>query len=322
MTGGRGLPAYLLGRLARLALVVLGVTALVFFLLRTVPGDPIRARYGIDTSLSQEDYAALRAEYGLDQPAPVQYVRWLQHAAKGDLGESILQRRDVSHLLWKSGKVTLQVQTASFLLALIVGVGAGSLAAIKAGSWTDRILSTVSLAGVAAPSYFLGILLILLFAVRLDWLPVTGWHPLIPDVKEGLRHLALPALTGALAGPVAVLLRYSRAALLEVLQQDYVRTARSKGLSTTVVTLRHALPNASVLILSVAGLMFANVLAGSVIIERLFTIPGMGRLVTEAVVQHDYPLVQGAVLVIAIVVVLVNTVVDLLYSFVDPRIRR
>ena len=317
-----GLLKYLLGRMARLILVVFGVTLLVFFLLRTVPGDPIRARYGIDTALSAEDYSALRKEYGLDKPVPIQYVNWLQHVVQGDMGESILQRRDVAPLLWKSGKITLQVQTTSFVLALVFGIAAGCLAAIKAGTLLDRALSTIALAGVATPSYFLGILLILLFAVKLDWLPVTGWRPLIPDVKEGLRHLALPAITGALAGPLAVLLRYSRASLLEVLEQDYVRTARSKGLSTMVVTIRHAMPNASVLILSVAGLMFANILAGSVIIERLFSIPGMGRLVTEAVIQHDYPLVQGAVLVIAIVVVFVNTMVDLLYMVVDPRIRR
>lgn len=298
------------------------VTIMLFLLMSFVPGDPITARYGMDgSSLNAEQEAALRKEYGLNQPLAVQYLSWVRALATGDLGDSIEQRRPVTTILKERVPVTLQISGFALLLSVALAAPLGVVAAVKHNSVWDRLVSGFALAGVAMPAFWLGLLLLILFSVKLSWFPVTGFTRVTTDPLEAIRASFLPALTAALGGTTAMILRQLRAGLIDVMRQDYIRTARAKGVRARTVVLRHGVRNAMLPTVTVIGLATAHLLGGSVVIERVFNIPGMGRLIIDAMNARDYPVVQGVVLLITIFVVVINLLTDLTYAYLDPRIR-
>ncbi|HEU5100578.1 MAG TPA: ABC transporter permease [Roseiflexaceae bacterium] len=302
---------YLLHRLLHLVGVWLGVLTLTFAIRPLAPGDPIAVLLFGQPS-SPEVVTNLRAAFGLDRPLPSQYLAYLTGVARGDLGTSFTTRRPVTAEIGERFANTLLLTAISMALALILGVTIGTLSALTRGSLLDAGLMTLSLVGLALPSFWLGLLLIEWFAVRLHWLPVAG--------SGDAAHLVLPALTLALV-EAAVLAHIARASLLEVLGQEYIRTAHAKGLQPRVVVVRHALRNALLPIMTVVGLQFGGLLGGALIVENIFAWPGLGQLAARAITQRDYPVIQGIVLLVATSYVLVNTIVDLLYAMVDPRVR-
>jgi len=290
----------------------------IFFVL---PGDPAAAVLGAgERVVDQEQYARLREEMGLNRPLPVQYLAWLGDALRGDLGESLRTQRSVVETVWKRIPITLELTLISMTLAAVVGVSAGVAAAVKAGSVADHVGTFVSLAGVAMPSFWLGILLIYAFAIYLDLLPAAGYVPFTEDPVENLRHLILPALVVA-PPATAMIMRQTRAALIEAMGHDYVTTARAKGLAPRRVITGHALRNAMLPVLTVIGLQIGDMFGGAVIAESIFAVPGVGGLLLDSITFRDFPVVQSLVLVLALVVLLVNLLADLLYGVLDPRIR-
>jgi peptide/nickel transport system permease protein len=287
---------------------LLGVATLVFVLLHAVPGDPVDLMIG--ESAAPAARAELRTRLGLDRPLPLQYAAWMAAAAGGDLGTSIRSGRPVSALVAERLPATARLALAAFVVAVLIGLPLGIAAAACRDTLVDRAALAASLAAVATPSFWLGPMLVLLLAVQLRWLPVAG--------DQTAAHLVLPALTLG-AGMSGILVRMTRAAMLETLGDDYVRTARAKGASPLRVLLVHALPNAATPLLSVLGLQLGAVLAGSVVTETIFAWPGLGRLVVEAIQARDYPVVQGAVLVIAVTTVLANLLAEALQAVADPR---
>ena len=299
----------ILRRLVALLPTMLGTATLVFLLLHLVPGDPVDVMLGESAAPAARE--ELRGRLGLDRPLAVQYGAYLAAAARGDLGESIRSGRPVADLVAERLPATALLALVACLLAACIGIPLGALAAVNRGRSLDRLALAVSLAAVATPSFWLGPMLVLLLSVELGLLPVAG--------SGSPAHLVLPALTLA-AGMSGILVRMTRAALLETLSDDYERTARAKGASPLRVIVRHVLPNAATPLLSVIGLQLGAVLAGSVVTETIFAWPGLGRLVVEAIQARDYPVVQGAVLVIATTTVLANLAADLAQALVDPRL--
>ncbi|MFQ5881642.1 MAG: nickel ABC transporter permease [Candidatus Methylomirabilales bacterium] len=301
---------YLLRRLLLLLPVAWGVSTLVFLLIHLTPGDPVEVMLG-ETALPAAK-GALRQSLGLDRPLPEQYLRFLRGLFAGDLGFSLFSREPVFATVLNAVPATIELAVAGLLVALMIALPLGVLAAVARDSHLDRGSRVVALLGVSIPNFVLGPLLILIFAIEFNWLPVSG--------RGGLDHLPLPALTlgMALAG---ILSRMVRASLLEVLGQDYIRVARAKGLSEGRVILRHGLTAALIPVITVVGLQFGALLSGTIITETIFAWPGLGRLTLQAIQARDYPLVQGCVLIISFGYVLVNTATDLLYAYVDPRIR-
>ena len=310
--------AYAVRRLVLTVPVMVLVATGVFLLLHLTPGDPVGVMLGPDAS--EERRLEVRRQLGLDDPLPVQYVRWLGNVARGDLGRSLFLNKPVTAALLERVQPTVSLTILACLVAIGVGLPAGVVAARWRGSWIDLGSMGVSMLGISMPTFWLGLLLILGFAVKLRWLPVAGYEPLSSGVWESLRYLILPALTlGAAQG--ALLARMTRSMMLEVLGQDFVRTARAKGLAERAVLLRHALRNGFIPLLTVIGVTFAVLMGGAVVTEQIFNIPGVGRLLIQAIGRRDFPLVQGTVLAIAALYVLINLVVDLLYALIDPRIR-
>ncbi len=308
---------YLLRRLLQAAVVLLGVAVVAFALLHLVPGDPVRVALG--TRFDPETYAALRERAGLDRPLPVQLVGFLAGAVTGDLGVSFRSGQPVLQVLLERLPATLGLALAALTVALLVAVPLGVLSAVRQGSLLDRAATVVSQIGVSVPDFWMGILLILLFAGSLQWLPSSGYEPLTQDPLGWLSHVLLPAVTvGLVSG--SILTRFVRSAVLEQLGQDYTRTATAKGLPRSVVVRRHVLRNALVPIVTVTGLQLATLLGGVIVIEVIFAWPGLGALTLESVRARDYPVLQGAVLLFAAMFLLVNLVVDLLYAALDPRI--
>ncbi|OGL06590.1 MAG: peptide ABC transporter permease [Candidatus Rokubacteria bacterium RIFCSPLOWO2_02_FULL_71_18] len=303
----------LLGRLVALVPVLFGITLLVFLLNAVALGDPARAAMG--QRADPEALARLRQEYKLDRPLAVQYATWMGRLARGDLGTSFREQRPVAEVLAERAPATLRLALAATLIAVALGVGAGALAAARPGSALDHALMGAAVLGISTPVFWLGMMLALVFAVTLGWLPVSGYG------DGALAHLVLPALTlGALhTGTVA---RMTRSSLLEVVRQDYVQAARAKGLSERVVLLKHALRNALIPVVTVIGIGLADLLVGAPLTETVFAWPGLGRLLVAAVGQRDLPVVMGAVLVFAVVYVVGNLLVDLAYLAIDPRTRR
>jgi peptide/nickel transport system permease protein len=297
-------------RLASAALVVLGVACLVFLLIHLVPGDPVDVMLG--EAAQPADREALRAAMGLDRPVHVQLRDYLVGLARLDLGVSLHTRQSVAALLAERLPATVELAAASLLVALALALPLGVLAAVRQGSLWDRGAMTFSLLGVSIPNFWMGPLLILVFSLWLGWLPVSG--------RDGLASLVLPALTLGTA-MAAILARMVRAVLLEVLGEDYIRTARAKGLPEHIVVLRHALRNALLPIITLLGLQLGTLLGGAVITETIFSWPGIGQLTVEAIQRRDYPVLQACVLLIAVAYVLVNTLTDLVYAWIDPRVR-
>ncbi|GIW04008.1 MAG: peptide ABC transporter [Thermomicrobiales bacterium] len=311
---------FLLRRLALLIPVLLGVSIVVFGLIRAVPGDPIMMMIGVDQRTTPEQVAAMRRSYGLDQPLPVQYVKWMSHVVQGDLGRSLRTRRTITDELKLRLPVTAELALLAGLIGTIPAVGVGVLAAVKRNSWLDYGATIGTLVGVSVPNFLLATLLVLTFSYWLRWLPPIGFAKLTEDPVQNLRTMILPAVS--LSMPLAaILMRNTRSAVLEVLSQDHVRVARAKGLPGSAVLIRHVLKNASIPIITVGGIQVAALLGGTVIIETIFGLPGVGRYIYEAIANRDYPVVQGVVLVISTLFVLISVGVDVLYAVMDPRLR-
>lgn len=302
---------YISQRLLSFVPVILGVTLLVFFMLHLVPGDPAAQMLG-EMAVSQEAVDNLREQLGLNKPLYAQYGSFLISALKGELGVSILARRTVGEMVAGVLPSTLILTIAGMGVAIFIGGLFGILAAIFQGSWIDRISMTFAILGVSMPSFWLGLLLIFLFSLRLGWFPATG--------AGGIERLVLPAITLGVAGS-AVISRMTRSSVLEIMRQDYIRTGRAKGLSEAKLVFKHILRNALIPILTIIGLEFGRLLSGTVVLEVVFARPGIGRLLVDAILKKDYQVVQGVVLVSACFYLLVNLLVDLSYSFADPRIR-
>ena len=297
--------------------VVWLVVSLVFLLIHIVPGDPILQMLG--EGATPADMGALRHQYGLDLPLSTQYLHYWAGVLHGDLGMSIRLHDSVAHLILQRYPYTLALTLAALLLALALAVPAGILAAVHRGRWLDQLLSVVSLFGLSVPGIALGPILILAFSISLGWLPVSGANP-GGTASIDWRYLILPSITMG-ASLAAILTRMVRTAMLEELGQDYIRTACAKGLSETAVVCRHALPNALVPIVTVIGLQFGALLAGAIVTEKIFSWPGLGRLVVDAISNRDYALVQGCLLAIGLTYVLVNFFTDVVYRWINPRMR-
>jgi peptide/nickel transport system permease protein len=287
------------------------VLTMVFFLIHIVPGDPVEQMLG--EGARAEDLAALRTSLGLDQPVHVQYGRYLAGLARGDLGQSFRFQRSVLDVVLERYPATLQLAFATLLVSMAIGIPAGVWAAHRRGHAADRAIGFFTLLGLSLPNFALGPVLILFFSVELGWLPVSG--------REGLAHLVLPAVTMG-AALAAILTRMVRGSMMEELSADYVRTARAKGLRESAVLFRHAFPNALIPVITIIGLQFGTLLAGTIVTESIFAWPGVGRLTVQAIQARDYPLLQGCILVISFSYVLVNLLTDLLYGLVDPRVRQ
>jgi len=309
---------YALHRLALLVPTLVLVSMLVFGLQQLLPGDPALALAG--EQRDPQVIAFIRARYHLDQPLPVQYLLWIGSVLQGDLGQSIRIQRPVLGLIAEKLPVTLELSLFAMAVALAIGIPAGVLAAVKRGTFWDLLANAVALWGLSTPNFWLGIMLILLFSVDLGWLPASGFVSPFESLSRNLATLAMPGfvLGNAIA---AVIMRHTRSSMLQAMRSDYVRTARAKGLSEARVILRHALPNALQPVITLGALEFGALLSGAVLTEYVFTLPGLGKLVVEAVFTRDYAVVQGVVLVTATFYTLLNLAADLLYAVVNPRLR-
>lgn len=307
------------GRRAWGMLLVLAlVSVLVFVLTRAAAGDPMAVLLG--DSATEQDILQARALYGLDQSLWVQYLYWLGQLLQGNLGQSIFLQIPVTTALWERAEPTFWLALMSLAVAVAIGVPSGMAAAVWRGSWLDQMVSALAMVGTSLPSFWAGLLLIQLFAVHLGWFPASGYGSPDALLLERLHHLVLPAIVlGTLNS--ALITRFTRASMLDILGEDYIRTARSKGLPESRVVLKHALRNALVPLLTVVGLTLALLIGGAVVTETVFNLPGLGNLVVRAVLRRDYPVIQGALLVIAGIYVLINFSVDMLYVLVDPRLR-
>ncbi len=297
-----------------------GVALIVFLLMRAIPGDVVTQLIGVGEDVSPERMDELRRIFGLDLPVHVQFWQWLTAALQGDLGSSLRTGRSIATDLMLRFPATLQLSAMSLGIALMLALPIGIVAARYRGRWPDYLGSAFVLIGLSVPGFFLGILLILLFSLRLGWLPPAGFVPLFEDPLESTRRMLLPSLSLGLILAAATT-RIMRSAMLEVMERDFVRTARAKGLAERVVTMRHALRNALIPVVTVVGLQFGSLLGGTVIIGQVFSIPGVGRFALEGINLRDYPVVQGAVLLISAAFVFVNLLVDVLYALIDPRVR-
>ncbi len=305
-------------RLSQVIPVIVLATIIVFGLLQLVPGDPAMTLAG--EQATDERIAEIRHLYGFDKPFLVQYGTWLGHAAQGDLSRSLLSGERVVTLIGQSFPHTLTIVVLALLISLLVGVPLGILAAMRAHTRADTAISALSSVGVAIPNFWLAMILVTYFALGLGWLPATGATPLGESVVGSLRHAILPALALA-AGGIAELTRQLRSALLEVLSSQYMRTLRAKGLSETAMICKHGLKNVGVNLLTVIGLLFNRLLGATVVVEAVFAIPGMGSLIVRAAINKDFPVVQGVVLSMVLVVVATNLLIDMLYSVLDPRVK-
>jgi peptide/nickel transport system permease protein len=309
---------FLIRRVLAAVPVILVVTVFVFALLHLAPGDPAAIIAG--DLATAEDIAKIRSKLGLDQPLLVQFFTWTNQLLHGDLGNSIFSAHPVSQLIAQRLEPTVTLTVMTLLISILIAVPLGVIAAWRVGSWIDRGVMGFAVFGFSVPGFVIGYVLIWLFAIRLDWLPVQGYTPLAKGFGPWLANIVLPSVTLALAY-MALIARITRAAMLETLSQDYIRTAHAKGLATPAVLLRHALHNASVPIVTVIGIGVALLIGGVVITESVFAIPGLGRLTVDAILRRDYPVIQGIILVFSGAYVLVNLIVDMLYTVLDPRIR-
>jgi peptide/nickel transport system permease protein len=310
--------AYVIRRLLS-TLIVMGVVGIfVFLLLHLSPGDPAAIIAGDNATSEQID--GIRAKLGLDDPLLVQFLRWVGHVVQGDLGISIFSNEPVLKLVGQRIEPTISLALTTLFVAVVLAVTFGVLAAWKAGTIIDRLLMVISVIGFSVPVFVVGYLLIYVFAINLRWLPVQGYTPIAEGLGGWIRSLVLPSIALGLAY-VALIARITRATMLEVLEEDYIRTAIAKGVSNRSMLLKHALRNAGVPIVTIIGIGVALLISGVVITETVFNIPGVGRLVVDAIAKRDYPIIQGVILIFSGVYVLINLTVDLTYMLLDPRIR-
>jgi peptide/nickel transport system permease protein len=309
---------YILRRLLQMIPVLFLVSLIVFSLIHLTPGDPATSMLGEEAT--PEAVAALRQKLGLDRSLPEQYVRWLGAVMQGDLGRSIRSNQPVSQAIMDRLPVTIELSLIAVLISLAIAIPTGIISAMRRNSAIDTTSTTVALLGVSLPNFFLAILLIFLFSLKLGWLPPIGYTPFLDNPAENLKRMLMPAITLGTA-LAAIVMRMTRSSLLEVLDQDYVRTARAKGLTESSMVRRHALRNAMIPVVTVVGLQVGGLLGGAIITESIFVLPGIGRLLVDSILQRDFPLVQGVVRFAALAFLLANLAVDLLYAFLDPRIR-
>lgn len=310
--------AYLVRRLGSLVATMLVVGIVVFFVVRSVPGDITAALLGQDATPQQ--ISDLRARLNLDQPVPAQFVAWFGGIVSGDLGNSIYMRMPVIKAIQQRIEPTGMLALTASVVAILLGITLGVIAAVKHGTFIDYAVMVVAMLGLSLPTFWLGLLMIMLFAVTLQWLPAAGYSALANGPVDTLRYLVMPAVALGFS-QAAVIARMTRSSVLDTLGEDFVRTARSKGLAPRRVVLRHALRNAMIPVLTVIGLSVATLAGGVVVTETVFNIPGAGRLVIESVQRRDYPVIQGAVIAVALVYATINLLVDLSYLALDPRVR-
>ncbi|MBF7955852.1 ABC transporter permease [Rahnella victoriana] len=295
------------------------VTLMVFSLQKLLPGDPITAMAGEERDPAV--IAQLREQYHLNDPIPSQYFHWVGNALRGDFGTSLRTQEPVLQLIATKLPVTLELSMLAMIVALIIGITMGVLAAVNKGTWIDNGTNFLALSGISIPHFWLGVLLIMLFSVKLHWLPASGYVPFSEDPLQNLKTMLLPAAVLG-TGLSATLMRHTRAAMIAVLKADYIRTARAKGLLPKKVIMKHALRNALVPIITLTTLLFGELLGGAVLSEQVFTIPGFGKMIVDSVFNRDYAVVQGVVMVVAVGFLLMNLLADVLYVLVNPRMRR
>lgn len=313
---------YIIRRLIQAVFILLTVSLALFIAMRVLPGDPILMviTQQEKAEISEEYLQQLRHEYGLDKPIIVQYFNWMGGALQGDFGTSIYTRGDVTEEIARRIPITFHLGILSFVISLIIGIPMGVICAIRRGTWLDTMITVLANIGITVPNFWLGFLLIYLFALNLGWLPVHGYTSPFENFALSTRQLVMPIICLSLF-PIASNVRQTRSAMLEVMRQDYIRTAWSKGLRERDVVIKHALKNGLMPVLTLAGMGFAFIIGGSVLIETVFNIPGLGRLAVDATIGKDYPFVQAITLLVAVVVVTTNLIVDIAYGWLDPRIR-
>ena len=309
---------FLLSRLLGAVVVLALVAVFVFALTRMASGDPVALLLG-DQATAQ-DIAQARVQYGLDKPLPTQFVLWVGELLQGNLGQSLFLQQPVSQAIAERLEPTLTLALLAVLIAACIGIPCGMVAAIWRGSPADQVLSSIAMLGASIPSFWFGLILIQIFAVKLGWFPASGYGDPDSTFGERIQHLLLPAIVLGVLNS-ALIIRFTRASLLDILGEDYVRAARAKGLPERVVMIKHVLRNALVPIITVLGLTLALMIGGTVVTETVFNLPGVGNLVVRGVLRRDYPVIQGTLLMIAAVYVFINLAIDLLYTLVDPRIR-
>lgn len=308
---------YILKRLISMIPVLFLVSLVVFFIVHLTPGDPALVMLGEE--VNPTSLAALRHDMGLDQPIPIQYLTWLANVLRGDLGHSIQNHQPVLEAIIQRVPVTTELTLLAMAVSLVIAIPTGILSATRRGSRSDLISTTFALLGVSMPSFFLAILLIFIFSLDLRWLPPIGFTPILENPIANIKGLILPAITLG-AATAAIIARLTRSSLLEVLQLEYIRTARAKGLAERGVIYRHALKNAMIPVITIIGLQVGALLGGAIITETIFVLPGVGRLAVDAIFTRDFPLLQGVVLFLSLVYLFVNLIVDVLYAYLDPRI--
>lgn len=308
---------YIIERTIQALLVIWVVATLVFFMLRAVPGDPIAAQLAdVDPAAADQ----VRARLGLDQPVYIQYFYWLRNSLQGDFGNSVYGSNvPVTQIVSEALPRTLSLAFVAFIIAFTVGLTAGIVSAIKKNTIFDYALTLLAFLGISMPAFWIGIVLIIVFGTTLRWLPVIGYEPLSEGFWPWFSHLIMPALATGLPFSAA-LARLTRSAMLEVLQQDYIRTARSKGLTERIVIIRHALRNSLIPVVTIMGISLALLFSGAVVVENVFAIKGLGRVLVQGITNRDYPIVQGSILLVSVLLVFSNVIVDVLYVLIDPRI--
>jgi peptide/nickel transport system permease protein len=313
---------FIVRRIILALFVLVVVTLIVFMTMRILPGDPIyMIMTTVDTSkATMEEIELVRHEFGLDRPLIVQYALWFSGVLRGDLGMSIVQHQPVINEIVRRVPITLNLSVLALLIASCIGIPAGVICAIRRGTWIDTVVTILANTGITIPIFWLGLILIYVFALQLHWLPVQGYTSPLVDLGKNIRQTIMPIFCLSIFA-IASLTRQTRSSMLEVMRQDYIRTAWSKGLKERVVITRHALKNGLIPVITLLGMSLSYIIGGSVLIETVFNIPGMGRMAVNAVFSHDYPVVQGFILLIAIVVLTVNLIVDISYGWLDPRIR-
>lgn len=309
---------YVIKRLLSLVPVLFIVSVIIFFIIHMTPGDPAAMLLGEEAT--DEEIQNLREEMGLNEPLLMQYMQWITHALQGDLGTSYFMKQPVTDAIFSHLAPTVSVAILAGFVSLLISIPIGILAAVRRGTNTDHAVMGLSLLGMSLPSFLLGLFLILLFGVKLQWLPVAGYQPLSAGLLEHLKYLILPSIAlGAIHA--ALIARMTRSSLLEVLNMNYIKTARSKGVGEFMLIIRHTIRNAFLPILTVIGQTFGSLIAGAVVTETIFNIPGIGQLIINSVERRDYTVIQGVVLFVTCVYVLINLAVDLLYGVIDPRVR-
>jgi peptide/nickel transport system permease protein len=313
---------YLLNRFIQSIIIVLLVSVIIFLTMRLLPGDPVLML--VTASEAETDTQAqieqLRRENGLDKPLFVQYFSWLGGVVRGDLGRSILQREPVATEIIRRLPITLNVGLIAFVISIIFGVTGGIICAVRRGTWIDTLVTFFTNLGITVPNFWLGIVLVYIFAVKLGWLPVQGYTSPFTDFAKNIKQIIMPVACLSVFS-MASIARQTRSSMLEVLYQDYIRTAWAKGIKERVVILRHGLKNALIPVVTLMGVAFSMIIGGAVVVETVFNIPGMGRLAVASVLNQDYPYVQGITLIVAVTIVLTNLLVDIINSWLDPKIR-